>query len=428
MAKKPVTAVIVGAGHRGVGYGSYSFQNPDELQVLGVADPDDVRRKSAAEKFDIPDEHCFRTAQELADHEQIADAVINGTMDQQHVPTAIPLLEAGYDMLLEKPICTSRDELIRLLATVRETGRKLLIGHVLRHAPFYVEIRNRVAAGEIGEIMSVNTTERVSYHHMAVAFIRGKWNQRETSNPFLMAKCCHDLDLICWMKSGIAPERVGSFGSLMYFTEESAPEGSGTRCLVDCKIEEDCPYSARKHYIEQGLWPTYAWDNLEHIEDPTEEQKLESLRTDNPHGRCVWRCDNTIVDHQNVIIEFEDGATATHVLTGGTARASRTMHLVGTEGEIEGDLDEGDFVIRHPDAREGHEYEEIPVEVNVSGRMHGGGDMRLVADFVRVLQGEEPSLSTTDIMDSVYSHMIAFAADEAMQNNAVVDIEDLSAQ
>ncbi|MFP3904921.1 MAG: Gfo/Idh/MocA family oxidoreductase, partial [Armatimonadota bacterium] len=309
---------------------------------------------------------------------------------------------------------------------VRKTGRKLLIGHVLRHAPFYVEIRNRVAAGDIGEIMSVNTTERVGYHHMAVAFIRGKWNQRETSNPFLMAKCCHDLDLICWMKSGIGPERVASFGSLMYFKEENAPEGSGTRCLVDCDIEEDCPYSARKNYIEQGLWPTYAWDNLEHIENPTEEQKLESLRTDNPHGRCVWRCDNTIVDHQNVIIEFEDGATASHVLTGGTARASRTMHLVGTEGEIEGDLHDGSFVIRHPDAREGHEYRETPVDVNVSGRMHGGGDMRLVADFVRVLQGQEPSLSTTDIMDSIYSHMIAFAADEAMQHNTVVPIEDLA--
>ena len=241
----------------------------------------------------------------------------------------------------------------------------------------------------------------------------------------LLAKCCHDLDLIAWMKSGIAPRRVASFGSLMHFREDKAPTGSGTRCLVDCQIEETCPYSARKNYLEQGLWAPYAWECLEHIPNATVEQKIESLRTFNPFGRCVWRCDNDVADHQAVIAEFADGCVATHDMVTGTARPCRTIHLVGTTGEIEGVMEEGAFVLRRPDARAGHEYSEEPVDLSVSADMHGGGDMRLVQDFVRVVRGEPASLSTTTITDSVYGHLIAFAADDAMNEARVVEVEDV---
>jgi predicted dehydrogenase len=283
-----------------------------------------------------------------------------------------------------------------------------------------------VLAGEIGEIVSVLTVENVSYHHMAVGFVRGKWNRRQRSNPMLLAKCCHDLDLICWIKSGMAPRRVASHGSLQYFRPEKAPPDSGTRCLVDCQIQDTCPYSARKHYIEQDLWRFYAWESLEHIEDLTVDEKLASLRTDNPYGRCVWRCDNDVVDHQSVIVAFEDGCVATHNMVGGASRPCRVMHLIGTEGEIEGTLEEGGFVVRHPDARAGHEYVETRVDVNVSRDMHGGGDFRLVKDFLSVLRGEPPSISTTHISDSVYSHLIAYAADRAMREHCVVEIERMS--
>jgi predicted dehydrogenase len=423
MSKTPLTAVIIGAGHRSVGYARYSKTHPDELRIVGVAEPDEGRRSRAASAFGVPAERCFHTAEELAEQPVFADAAINGTMDRQHVPTTLPLLEAGYEVLLEKPICPTREELLSLLAAVRRTGRKLMIGHVLRYAPFYVAIRQKVAAGEIGEIIAIHTSERVSYHHMGCAFVRGKWNRRDTANPMLLAKCCHDLDLACWMKSGIAPVRVASFGSRVYFREEKAPPGSGTRCLVDCEIEETCPYSARINYLEQGLWRFYAWEPLEGIPEPTLDQKLESLRTDNPYGRCVWRCDNDVVDHQSVITEFADGCVASHDMVCGTARPCRTMHLAGTEGEIEGIMEEGAFVVRHPDARKGHEYSETTTDLSVSRDMHGGGDMRLVGDFVRVCRGEEPSISTTQVMDSVYGHLVAFAADDAMLEGRVVAIE-----
>jgi len=405
-----------------MGYGRYALEHPDEFRIVGVAEPDPVRRRQAAERFGLPPERCFETAEELAAQPVLADAVINGTMDRDHVPTTLPLLEAGYHVLLEKPMAPFREELLRLVEAVERTGRRLMVCHVLRYAPFYVEVRRRIAAGDVGMILHIHTEENVSYHHMAAAFIRGKWRRREDSNPMLLAKCCHDMDLLCWFKSGIPPRRVASFGGLTYFRPENAPEGAGTRCLVDCAIEAECPFSAGKNYIEQGRWGAYAWEPIEHIESPTIEDKLESLRGDNPWGRCVWHCDNTVVDHQNVLVEFADGATATHDMVGGTSRPCRKLHILGTRGEIEGVMEEGRFVVRHPDARKGHEYSEEVVDVNVRGGMHGGGDLRLAADFVRIVRGEKPSLSTTDIHDSINGHLIAYAADEAMRNGTVVAI------
>ena len=391
------------------------------MKIVGVAEPDDVRRRQAAEIFNLTPNQCFQTAEELAEKPQIADLAINGTMDREHVPTTLPLLSAGYHVLLEKPISPSEQEMFELLDAVRETQRVVCVCHVLRHAPFYAEIRRRLADGEIGKIMTLHTAENVSYHHMAVGFIRGKWN-REEVNPMLLAKCCHDMDLLCWLKSGVAPQRVASFGSLMHFKEENAPAGAGKRCLVDCRIENTCPYSARKNYIEQELWGMYVWHGIEHIADPTLEQKLESLQTDNPHGRCVWRCDNDVVDHQSVLVEFADGAVATHDMIGGVSRPCRTIHLLGTEGEIEGNMEAGTLVIRKPDPRKGHEYSEQQIELNVSADMHGGGDHRLVKDFLRLIRGEEPSQSTTSLMDSIHGHQIAYAADDAMRSRQVVEI------
>jgi predicted dehydrogenase len=174
-----------------------------------------------------------------------------------------------------------------------------------------------------------------------------------------------------------------------------------------------------------NLWGTYIWHCLEYLGEPTDEDKLTSLSTDNPHGRCVWKCDNDVVDHQSVIAQFADGCVAAHTLTTGTAKPCRTIHLVGTKGEIEGSVEDGAFVVRFPDVRPGHEYTETPVDLNVSMDMHGGGDLRLVGDFLALVRGEQPSLSTTRLEDSVNGHLIAFAADEAMAGNKVVMIEDI---
>jgi predicted dehydrogenase len=422
---KPVSVVIIGAGHRSLLYASYAAKHPEELQIVGVVEPDPARRRLAGKRFGLEDRHCFESVEQLVNGPVFAEAVINGTMDDLHVQTTLPLLKAGYDVLLEKPVATSEQEMLQLYQAATETGRTVMVCHVLRYAPFYSAIRQRIASGEIGDMVNIQTSEHVSYHHMAVSYIRGKWNSTEScKSSMLMAKCCHDLDMISWMV-GDKPKRVSSFGSLMQFKPEHAPPGAGKRCLADCSIEESCVYSARKHYIDQGRWGFYVWDNWHLGRELTVEEKLEALRTDNPYGRCVWHCDNDVVDHQSVIIEFANGCTASHNMVGATSRPCRTIHIIGTKGEITGILEDGSFVVRHPDPRKGHDYTEERFQVQVTNDSHGGGDLLLVADFIRVLRGQEPSISCTSLERSIYGHQIGFAGEQSRLEGRTIQIGEL---
>lgn len=425
LASDPVTAVIVGAGHRALLYASYAQLHPEELRIVGVADPREQRRRQVAALYDLPPDRCFESAEALAARPRFADVAINGTMDHQHVVTSLPLLAAGYDLLLEKPFAVNAGEMWELVRAVHAHNRQVNICHVLRFAPFYAAIRQRVAAGDIGDLINVQTLEHVSYHHMVVAFVRGKWARRAHGYAsMLMAKCCHDLDLIAWLKSGIKPRAVASFGSNMQFRPENAPPGAGTRCLVDCSIEADCLYSARKHYLDHpDRWRFYVWEALEHLPHPTLADMTRLLEGDSPYGRCVWKLEMDVVDHQSVLVEFEDGATATHAMIGGAARPSRALHLVGTRGEIQGVLEEQRFVVRTIDPRPGHEYAEDVVDLHEAGTgSHGGGDLRLVADFLRVVRGEPPSLSTTSLQDSLAGHLIGFCADQSMAEGRMIPV------
>lgn len=428
---KQLSAVIVGAGHRSLHYASYSKEHPNEMKIVGVADLLEHRRKNVAEIYNLSPERCFRTAEELAKEPKFADFVINGTMDHQHVGTCLPLLEADYDILLEKPFATDEKEMWTLIRATKRLKRKLFICHVLRYAPFYTAIRQEIISGTIGDIINIQASEHVSYHHIAVGYVRGKWNKKSyCKSSMLMSKACHDLDLIAWMKSGVAPRHVASFGNNFQFRPDKAPKNHGRRCLVDCPIEKECLYSAQKHYINHPeRWGFYVWDSIEHIRNPTIDEKIDSLKRDNPFGRCVWRCDNDVVDHQSVLIEFEDGSTATLNMIGGCSKPSRSIHLIGTRGEIQGCLEASRFLIRHIDPRPGCEYSEKTVDLNVGGDMagafggHGGGDLQLVADFLRVIRGEKPSISSTCIEDSISGHLMGFCADRSMTERKIVEID-----
>ena len=430
MQSKPVTAVIVGAGHRAFVYSELAKTNPDLLKIVGVADPNPVRRKKAMEYFGFSEDMCFDSAQTLAEKGRLADAVINGTMDEQHLETAIPLLNAGYDMLLEKPFAVCEEDMRQIVDCAKKNNSKVMICHVLRYTPFYYAIKERIVNGEIGDIINIQMTEHVSYHHLSTSYIRGKWaNSDKCHTTMLLAKCCHDIDLMMWFMSETKPVSISSFGSKFQFKPENAPENAGTICMKDCPLVDECVYSTKRLYIDHpDRWSFYVWDALEGIENPTIDDKIALMKTDNPYARCIYKCDNNVVDHQSVLVNFASGATGTHNMVGGSAEPRRNIHIIGTKGEIFGNFEESKFTVLKinpsPDAHN-EECDVEEVDLRVTGDMvgayggHGGGDERLAEDFVKFIRGEQPSLACTSIFDSVAGHLCVYLADKSRENGGM---------
>ena len=420
MKNRPVKTIIVGGGHRSLTYAQLAKIESDKMEIVGVADPDEKRRISIAKEFNIPKNRCFESAEELASVPKFADAVINGTMDHIHVETSIPLLKAGYDILLEKPFSVNEKEAKELVDTANKYGRKIMVCFVLRYAPFYRKIKDIILSGKIGNIISIQTNEYVSYHHMSTSHVRGKWNNFERCHSsMLLAKCCHDLDIMMWLMSETKPALVSSFGCNMQFRPENAPENSGTRCLVDCPLSEECLYSAKRIYIDHpDRWSFYVWDALENIDNPTIEDKIELLKT-SPYGVCAYKSDNNVVDHQTVNVMFENGATGTHNMIGGTSRGTRTIFITGTKGTIEGDFENGKFTVSEIDPRPGCEHFDTEYDLKIDNDTHGGGDLDLVRDFISYVRGEETSVSCTSINDSLLGHLEVFLADKSRENNGI---------
>lgn len=419
---KALKTVIVGGGHRSLIYAELAKLHPEEMEIVGVADPNEFRRNQIAEYFHIPSEHVFTSVEELTSVPKFADAAINGTMDHIHVETSIPLLKSGYDILLEKPFAVNEDEMRKLVNCAEENGRKIMVCFVLRYAPFYQKIKETLVSGEIGDIINIQTVEHVSYHHMSTSHIRGKWrNEEECHASMLLAKCCHDIDIMMWLMGNDNPVRVSSFGSLMQFIPENAPENSGTRCLVDCPLVDTCLYSAKRLYIDHpDRWEFYVWDKLEEKGNATIEDKINLLKT-SPYGVCAYKSDNNVVDHQSVAVQFKSGATGTHNMIGGAAIPQRKIHIIGTKGEISGTLESGKFTVSLIDPRPGCEHLDREVDVNVTDDSHGGGDLKLVKDFVKYVRDDKMSLSCTSIKDSVKGHLTVFRADKSMKNNGKVE-------
>lgn len=430
MENRPITAIIVGAGHRSFVYSELAKTNPEMLKIVGVADPNPIRRKKAMDYFGFKEDMCFENAEELAKKGKLADTVINGTMDEQHLETAVPLLDAGYDMLLEKPFAPNEEEMRQIVNCAKKNNSKVMICHVLRYTPFYYAIKERIVNGEIGDIINIQTTEHVSYHHLSTSYIRGKWaNSDKCHTSMLLAKCCHDLDIIMWMMSETKPKQISSFGGKFQFKPENAPKEAGTICMKDCPLVDTCVYSTKRLYIDHpDRWAFYVWDALEGKKNVTLEDKIALMKSDSPYARCIYKCDNNVVDHQSVLINFESGATGTHNMVGGSAEPRREIHIIGTKGEIFGNFEESKFTVLKIDPSPDAHNEECDVEevdLRVTGDMvgayggHGGGDERLAADFVKFIRGEKPSLACTSIFDSVAGHLSVYLADKSRENGGM---------
>lgn len=425
---KRIKVALAGLGSRGKDtYAPTAKLFPEKMEIVAIADIDPEKVKAVAAEYQIPDEMCFQSAEEMIAREKLADVMFITTQDRQHVGQAIPALRKGYHLLLEKPISPDLDECREIVKVAQECDRKVIVCHVLRYTPFYTKIKDLIDEGTIGEIVSVNSVENVGYWHQAHSFVRGNWRNSNTTSPMILQKCCHDMDILLWL-TGKTCKSVSSFGNTYLFREDKAPEGAAHRCMDGCKVKDQCPYDAEKIYITDPVtgvqngntdWPV----NVVALH-PTVESVCEALQT-GPYGRCVYHCDNNVVDHQVVNLNMTDGSTISHTMcafTAYTAAGNRYAKIMGTLGEIIADMGENTIQVNVF----GKEPEVIDVRTlatDFSG--HGGGDNRMIEEFLDMLINESgPTKSTTSVEQSVESHYCALAAEESRLNGgAVIELD-----
>ena len=404
----PITAVVLGGGSRGVNYSNYALLKPEELKIVAVAEPREDRRNQFAETFGVPREQVYSSWQELLEKPKMADVAFVCTLDQDHIGPAMAALEKGYHILLEKPMSNREQECIDIEAAAAKAGKHMAVCHVLRYTPFYQTIKGIIDSGEIGEVMVVSQIENVAYWHQAHSFVRGNWRDSVETSPMILAKCCHDVDILLWL-AGKNCKKVSSFGSLRHFTPENAPEGAPERCLDGCPHADSCLYYAPKLYLtgETG-WPV---DVL--TTDLTPEGITKALR-EGPYGRCVYHCDNDVVDRQVVNMELEDGVVCNLIMSAFTANCCRQLKILGTLGQIQADMGSNEVWL-HPFGGEPRK-----VEVAAADSGHGGGDYGLLRDFLKVVR--EGGESRTSARASLQSHLVCFAAERSRVEGRVIEL------
>lgn len=408
---KPVTAVVLGAGSRGTIYASYAKTHPEELKIVAIAEPRKERLDALAGEVGVPPENRFDSWEALLAKPKMADCAFVCTMDNDHTAPALKAMSLGYHLLLEKPMSNNETECRQIVAAANQAGCVLSVCHVLRYTPFYMTLKRLIDQGQIGEVTTINQIENVGYWHQAHSFVRGNWRTTRETSPMILQKSCHDMDIILWLM-GKNCRSVQSFGSLRHFTPENAPAGATTRCLEGCPHVDTCPYSAPKLYLDMSRtgWPVDVITT-----DMSEAGRRKALE-EGPYGRCVYHCDNDVVDRQVVNLSFEGGGVATFTMTGLTADFSRQLKIFGTRGQIQADMGTGEIRLH----RFGEEVQIVPVDTGSQSSGHGGGDYGIMQEFVRTLR--DGGESRTSAAVSLQSHLICFAAERSRKENIVVDL------
>ena len=411
MGKSPVTFAILGAGSRGLhAYAPFALAHPDQARIVAVAEPRDWFRNEAKQVHSIADDKVFSSWQELLDGPKLADAVIIATQDKEHVAPAVAAAEKGYDILLEKPMATTEEDCRSIASAITDSDVLLGVCHVLRYTPYFRKMKEIVDSGVLGQIASIRHLEQVQFWHQAHSYVRGNWRKENEASPMILAKSCHDLDILLFIL-GRHCTRLSSFGGLSHFHSANKPEGAAERC-IDCEIS-DCPYSAKDFYnarLEAGQtnWP------LDVITQDFTKEGLEKALREGPYGRCVYSMDNDVVDHQTVNLEFEGGVSGTFTMTAFTVDGGRKTDIYGSHGELRGDGAKIE-VLRFADgSKEEFDFSELKDGAD-SGHM--GGDFGIMEDFVHAVRTREGIASTVEL--SLTSHLMAFAAERARKNGTV---------
>jgi predicted dehydrogenase len=406
---KPVTAITLGAGNRGNVYGNYAAKYPEHLNIVGVAEPIEVRNERYRKLHDIKRKNCFTTWEHVFEQPKFADAIIITTPDDLHYGPCMAALKMGYDILLEKPIAPTEQECRDILGLAQRTGRIVAVCHVLRYAPYFIQLRELIQNGSIGELVSIQHFEPIEHIHMSHSYVRGNWHNSKTTTPIILAKSCHDLDIMRWM-IGKPCKKISAFGDLKWFRAENKPAGATARCMDGCAIEKECPYSAMKIYYRDRQ-RTYVFD-LPEDQSKQGDAILEYLKTTN-YGRCVYQMENDQPDHYVSAMQFEDGITASFSMEAFTSYHGRRTRIMGSHGDIVGDMSK----YEHTNFFTGEKKE---WKMTTDG--HGGGDWNLVADWVQAVAKQDSKLLTSSIDASVESHVMGFLAEKSRLNGTVENV------
>lgn len=418
---KPLSVILIGAGNRGELYTDIMLEMPEQFRVVAVAEPIESRRKNVAQKHGIPPERCFVDWRQLLELGKIADMAVIATMDQQHYEPVLAAIDLKYDILLEKPISPSPQECCEMAHCADAAGVKIVVCHVLRYTPLFMKLKDLIDEGKVGRVMSINHEECVGNVHQSHSFVRGNWGNSERSSCMLLQKSCHDMDILQWL-IGKKCKKVQSFGTLSYFRAENAPVGAPDYCIQGCPAGETCPYNAVKLYLDDEKNDWFRTTCTREA-NPTDEMVQRAIST-TQYGKCVFRCDNDVVDHQTVNMLFEDDITVTFTMNAFN-KGGRFIHIMGSGGEIRAAMD-GDQPIELYDF-----VTKQVIEIPMSGKDgiasgHGGGDKGIVQSLYTYLTTGDGGKSISGISESCDNHLLVFAAEQSRHSGRVIDFAEFT--
>lgn len=396
---------ILGFGGRGTGYAYHCRRMKKDFEIVAVIDTSPDKLKLAKNVFKIKDDSLYLSLEDFLSQPKKADWLFVCTQDKYHAQHAIPAMKHGYNLLLEKPVACTVEDCLEIERVAKECNVKVAVCHVLRYSEYYAKIKDIIDSGVLGKIIAIDQVENVGYWHQAHSFVRGDWKNSEESNPMILAKCCHDLDIAVYL-TGSKCKRVSSQGQLNFFRKENAPEGATQYCLKGCKVKKDCPYDCEKLYLDPmkgkpNFAVRYLWPQCRLVKDGVASvpKVREALETTD-FGKCVFMSDNDVVDYQVTTMMFENGVNATLTMTAFSERVYRETRVRGTLGDLKCDMSEGTLELRV--------FGKKAKIIKLKNRKdpHAGGDEGLI----RALAKDELK---TDISLSIESHLIGFAAEKS---------------
>ncbi len=414
-----ISLLILGAGGRGSTYANYAAQNPDEVQVVGVAEPRPAYREKMAAEHHIPVQNVALDWRDLAERPQMADAVAITMPDALHAEPAIALARQGYAILLEKPMSPTAEDCRRVVEAVNEHGNIFAVCHVLRYTAYTQALKKLVTSGVIGDLVCVQHLEPVGYWHDAHSFVRGNWRNLKESSFMLLSKSCHDIDWLRYIV-GQPCKQVSSFGALTHFKKSQKPAeaGEALRCL-DCAYEAQCPYSARRLYMGMHESGKFWWPLDTLTPEPQNEASVLQALREGPYGRCVYECDNDVVDHQVVSLLYEKDITATFTMVAFSELGHRRTTLFGTRGELRSN---GEKIVHFDFLSERTEVIDTQAGGADAASGHGGGDYGLMRSFVKAVATGDQSLILSGAADTLETHLTTFAAEQSRLEGRTISL------